>query len=215
VITQLAVALVLLTAAGLLLKSFEKLRQVDLGFRADHMLTAAYSLPHQQYSTQTSVDNFNQALIARLQQLPGIQAAGITSSLPASGDEDNTGFIPEGYEPAKGQTLISGWPSQIIGEYFHAAGIPLLRGRDFTPADREGAPLVVIVNHALAERYWPGQDPIGKRIHIGIKLCPGLRLWVKSAISRRRVSTRTRARSSINQPDNSGSRSGSSLWTEC
>jgi predicted permease len=172
VVTQLAVALVLLTAAGLLLKSFEKLREVDLGFRADHMLTAAYSLPREQYSTQSSVDNFNQALMARLQQLPGIQAFGVTSALPAAGNEDNTGFIPEGYEPPKGQTLISGWPSQIIGDYFHAAGIPILRGRNFTPADREGAPLVVIVNRALAERYWPGQDPIGKRIHIGIRETP-------------------------------------------
>ncbi|HKD74007.1 MAG TPA: FtsX-like permease family protein, partial [Ktedonobacterales bacterium] len=72
----------------------------------------------------------------------------------------------------KGQTLISGWPSQLIGDYFRAAGIPLLRGRDFTPADREGSPLVVIVNHTLAERYWPGQDPVGKRIHIGIKETP-------------------------------------------
>jgi putative ABC transport system permease protein len=172
VITQLAVALLLLTAAGLLLKSFEKLREVDLGFRADHMMTASYSLPREQYSTQGSVDSFNQALITRLQQLPGVQAAGITSSLPASGNEDNTGFIPEGYEPAKGQTLISGWPSQIIADYFRAAGIPILRGRDFTTADREGAPLVVIVNHALAQRYWPGQDPIGKRIHIGIRETP-------------------------------------------
>jgi predicted permease len=172
VITQLAVALVLLTAAGLLLKSFEKLRQVDLGFRTDHMLTASYSLPKEQYSAQTSVDNFNQTLIARLQQLPGVQAAGITSALPAAGNEDNTGFVPEGYDPPKGPTLNSGWPSQLIGDYFHAAGIPLLRGRDFTPADREGAPLVIIVNHALAQRYWPGQDPIGKRIHIGIKETP-------------------------------------------
>jgi predicted permease len=172
VITQLAVALVLLTAAGLLLKSFDKLRQVDLGFRTDHMLTASYNLPHLQYSTQASVDNFNQTLIARLQQLPGVQAAGITSALPAAGNEDNTGFFPEGYEPAKGETLFSGWPSAIIGDYFHAAGIPILRGRDFTSADREGAPLVVIVNHALAQRYWPGQDPIGKRLHIGIKETP-------------------------------------------
>jgi putative ABC transport system permease protein len=172
VITQLAVALVLLSAAGLLLKSFEKLREVDLGFRSDHMLTGSYSLPRSQYSSQISVDAFNSALMARLQQLPGVQAAGITSELPAAGSQDSTGFFPEGYEPAKGQTLNSGWPSQILGDYFHAAGIPILRGRDFTPADRDGSPLVVIVNHALAERYWPGQDPIGKRIHIGIRETP-------------------------------------------
>lgn len=172
VVTQLAVALVLLTAAGLLLKSFDKLRSVDLGFRSDHMLTASYSLPREQYSTQASVDGFNRALMERLQQLPGVQNAGITSDLPAAGSLDNTGFFPEGYEPANGQVLISGWPSQIIGDYFHAAGIPILRGRAFTPADHEGSPMVVIVNRTLAERYWPGQDPIGKRIHIGIRETP-------------------------------------------
>jgi predicted permease len=172
VTAELAVALVLLTGAGLLLRSFEKLREVNLGVKTDHRLTAAYGLPQQEYSTQASVDDFDSMLLARLQQLPGVQSVGITSQLPAQGNISNTGFVPEGYVPPKGKELTMGWPSQILGDYFAAAGIPLLRGRTFTPADSPNSPLVVIVNRTLAEHYWPGQDPIGKRIHIGIPETP-------------------------------------------
>ena len=172
VTAELAVALVLLAGAGLLLRSFEKLREVSLGVKTDHTLTAAYGLPQEQYSTQASVDGFNSLLLTRLQQLPGVQSVGITSQLPAQGNLSNTGFVPETYVPPKGKELTTGWPSQILGDYFAAAGIPLLRGRTFTAADRADSPLVVIVNRTLAEHYWPGQDPIGKRIHIGIPETP-------------------------------------------
>src|SRR5208283_2941037 len=82
------------------------------------------------------------------------------------------GFVPEGYVAPKGTNLIGAWPSRVMGSYFRAAGIPMLRGREFTEADRDGAPLVVIVNRTLAEKYWPGQDPIGKRIKIGLPETP-------------------------------------------
>jgi predicted permease len=172
VIAELAVALVLLTASGLLLRSFEKLRSVDIGFRADHTLTASYGLPQRQYSTQAAVDSFNTELLTKLRQLPGVQAVGITDLLPDSGANSNCVFVPEGYVPPKGAGMNSAWPPQVIGDYFRASGIPLLRGRDFTEADRAGAPLVVIVNRTLAEHYWPGQDPIGKRIKVGVPETP-------------------------------------------
>jgi predicted permease len=167
VIAELAVALVLLTASGLLLRSFQKMRTVDLGFRADHMLTAAYSLPRLQYSTQPAVDAFNLALRAKLEQLPGVQAVGVTTMLPASGDDGRGTFAVEGYVPPRGAGLNVAWISQVMGDYFSATRIHILRGREFTPADNASAPLVVIVNHTLAEHYWPGQDPIGKRLHRG------------------------------------------------
>jgi predicted permease len=167
VVAELAVALVLLSASGLLLRSFEKMRSVGLGFRADHTLTAAYSLPRQQYSTQASIDAFNQNLFAKLEQLPGVQAVGVTTLLPAADNEFLGTFTPEGYVSPKGAGLNLAWIPQVMGRYFEAQGIPILRGRDFTPADRDGAPLVVIVNRTLAEHYWPGQDPIGKRLHRG------------------------------------------------
>lgn len=168
VIAELGVALVLLTASGLLLRSFEKMRSVDLGFRTDHALTAFYGLPHQQYSTQVAVDAFDNTLLRKLEQLPGVQAVGVTSVLPQSGGNSSNAFIPEGYVAPKGETLNLAWASQVMGNYFRAAGIPFLRGRDFNDADRADSPLVLIVNRTLAEHYWPGQDPIGKRIHIGV-----------------------------------------------
>jgi predicted permease len=172
VVTEIGVALVLLVASGLLLRSFQKLRDVDLGFRSDHMLTASYSLPQKQYSTQVSIDAFNGTLLQQLRQLPGVEAVGITSMLPASGNSNNNAFVAEGYVPQKGAGLSLSWASWLMGDYFHAAGIPLLRGRAFTEADNPKAPLVCIVNRALAEHFWPGQDPIGKRVHWGMQETP-------------------------------------------
>ncbi len=172
VIAEVAVALVLLTASGLLLRSFEKLRSVDMGFRADHLLTAFYGLPHQQYSTQAAVDGFTDSLLIKLQQLPGVQAVGTTSLLPNGGGDSNNAFVPEGYVPHKGEGLNLAWPSSVQGDYFRAAGIPILRGRAFNKADTATSQLVVIVNRTLAEHYWPGKDPIGRRIHIGIPESP-------------------------------------------
>jgi putative ABC transport system permease protein len=167
VIAELAVALVLLTASGLLLRSFEKVRSVDLGLRTDHLLTAHYNLPRQQYGTQAAIDSFNLLLLNKLQALPGVRAVGVTSLLPVAGQDVRATFTPEGYIPAQGSRLNLVWASQLMGDYFRAAGIPLLRGRAFTPDDDAHAPLVAIVNHTLAQHYWPGQDPIGKRLHRG------------------------------------------------
>jgi predicted permease len=167
VIAELAVALVLLTASGLLLRSFDKMRSVDLGFHTDHMLTAAYSLPRQQYSTQAAIDAFNLSVQSKLEQLPAVQAVGITSLLPAANQDVRATFTPEGYSPSKEGGLNLVWAPQVAGDYFNAAGIRIVRGRAFTTADTADSQLVVIVNQKLAERYWPGQDPIGKRLHRG------------------------------------------------
>ena len=172
VVSEIAVALVLLIASGLLLRSFEKLREVNLGFHTDHMLTAMYGLPQQQYSTQASVDAFNDELLRRLEQLPGVKAAAITSQLPASGNGGNSAFLAEGYVAPKGADMDMAWPSQVMGDYFGAAGIPLLRGRGFTPSDTARSPLVAVVNRHLAEHFWPGQNPIGKRVRWGIETTP-------------------------------------------
>ena len=167
VIAELAVAMVLLTAAGLLLRSFEKLRSVPLGVKTEHLLTAGYSLPRQQYTSQAAVDAFDQGLRTRLEQLPGVEAVGFTTMLPLSTGGGLGTFTPEGYVPRKGAGLNIGWPPLVMGSFFRAVGIPIIKGRAFTDADVAGAPLVVIVNSKLAERYWPGQDPIGKRLHRG------------------------------------------------
>jgi predicted permease len=167
VVAEIAIALVLLTASGLLLRSFERMRSVDLGFRPEHVTTASYSLPQQQYATQPAVNAFNNELVRRLQQVPGVESVGLTSFLPASGNNNNQAIVAEGHVPQKGENLNLATSSQVIGDYFPTLGIPLLRGRSFTDADRAGKQLVVMVNRKLAEHFWPYKSPIGKRIRIG------------------------------------------------
>jgi len=167
VIAEIAVAMVLLAASGLLLRSFEKMRQVDLGYRPDHTLAAAYNLPREKYATQASVDEFNHELERRLQQLPGVKSVGVTSFLPASGNNTNSVFVAEGYVPPKDAGYELATIIQVEGEYLQSMGVPLVHGRYFTPDDKEGSQLVVVVNRKLAEHAWPGQDPIGKRLRIG------------------------------------------------
>ena len=173
VIAEIAVALVLLTASGLLLRSFEKMRAIDPGFRPDHALTAAYSLPRQKYSTQTAVNVFNDELLRRLREVPGVTVVGISSFLPMSGNTNNGAFVVENYVPTKGANMNLAGTSVVIGDFFPALGIHLLRGRLFNEGDnKNSAQLVVIVNRKLAQHYWPGQDPIGKRIRIGMPETP-------------------------------------------
>jgi predicted permease len=167
VVTEIAIALVLLTASCLLLSSFEKMRSVDLGFRPEHVTTASYSLPQKQYEKQSQVDTFNRELLRQLNQLPGVTATALTSMLPAGGNNNNQTFVVEGYAPPKGADMNLATVSQVMGNFFPAMGISLIRGRFFTESDRHGTQLVLIVNHKLADHFWPGQDPIGKRLRIG------------------------------------------------
>jgi putative ABC transport system permease protein len=167
VVAEIAIAMVLLTASGLLLRSFEKMRQVDLGFRPDHTLVASYGLPQKQYSTQESVDRFNRELLRRLQAFPGVKSVGLTSFLPASGNNSSSAFLAEGYVAPKDESLDLATTVTVGGDYFQAMGIPLLRGRLLTSDDRAGTQLVVVVNHKLAQQSWPGQNPIGKRLRLG------------------------------------------------
>ncbi|MGH9595619.1 MAG: ABC transporter permease, partial [Edaphobacter sp.] len=167
VIGEVAIALVLLAASGLLLRSFEKMREVDLGFQPDHTLVATYNLPRNQYKTQAVVDEFDHELLRRLQQLPGVKSVGLTSLAPDSGSNSNGVFVAEGYVPPKDTEYDLATTIQVEGDYFQAMGVPLLRGRFFTPDDKADGQLVVIVNQKLAEQSWPGQNPIGKRLRVG------------------------------------------------
>jgi predicted permease len=168
VVAEIAVALTLLTASGLLLRSFEKMRDVELGFRPDHTLAALYVLPHQHYQTQSAIDQFTKALLNDLAQLPGVDVVGITSFLPAAGNNWGIAFTIEGNVPPKGAGLNMASMSLVESNPFEALGIRVLRGRVFTESDNAGSPLVAIVNRKMAERYWPGQDPIGKRLRRGM-----------------------------------------------
>ncbi|MGC2252328.1 MAG: ABC transporter permease [Acidobacteriaceae bacterium] len=167
VVSEIAVALVLLIASGLLLRSFQKMRDVDLGFHPDHTVIAFYSLPQKQYATQASVDSFNHELLLRLKQLPATQSIGIADTVPMTGGTNNDGFVVEGYVQPKGALVNMADVDGVEGDYFRAMGISLLRGRSFTPSDIATGQLVAIVNRKLAEHYWPGISPVGKRIRVG------------------------------------------------
>ncbi|HEY6444854.1 MAG TPA: ABC transporter permease [Acidobacteriaceae bacterium] len=168
VIAEIAIAIVLVAASGLLLRSFEKMRDANLGYRTDHLIAAGYSLPHQQYSTQSAVDTFDRELLDRLGALPGVTHAAITSFLPSNGTNSNNAFVADGYVPAKPGTIDLATTIQVQGDFVAAMGTPLLRGRLFTQADDQAnAQLVTIVNKTLADQSWPGQNPIGHRLRIG------------------------------------------------
>jgi putative ABC transport system permease protein len=167
VVGEIAIALVLLVASGLLLRSFEKMRSVDLGFRPDHVLSAAYALPRQQYSTQAAVYQFNRELVRRVSQIPSVEAAGLTSFLPASGGNTNSTFVVEGYVPPPNATMNLATLMTIEGNYFQAMRIPLLNGRLFTEDDKADTQLVAVVNHKMAEHFFHGENPVGKRIRLG------------------------------------------------
>jgi predicted permease len=166
VVSEIAIALVLLTISGAFLRSFQKMRAVDPGFRPDHVLVAGYRLPLQQYSTEASTDSFNRAVVDRLSSKPGVIAAGITTVVPESGGFGETAFTIEG-EPAPNWKLKFAMFATTYGDYFRSMGIPLLDGRYFTEDDRADTALVVIINQSMAKHSWPGQRAVGKRMHVG------------------------------------------------
>jgi putative ABC transport system permease protein len=166
VIAEIAIALVLLTVSGAFLRSFQKMRSVDPGFRPDHVAVAVYQLPLGQYSTHAAAERFSQSVLDRLSAKPGIEAAGITSVLPASGGWAGAAYTIEGV-PANQWKLQFANFAIVDGDFFHAMGIPLLAGRTFTANDRADTPLVVMVNETMAKHCWPGQQAIGKRMHVG------------------------------------------------
>jgi putative ABC transport system permease protein len=172
VIAEIGFTMVLLTASGLLLRSFEKMRRAELGFQPDHTLVATYALPKEKYGTQAAVDAFNKEILHRLRAVPGITKAGLTSFLPIY-SSDQGGFIAEGSpSAANGNLQDFATQSDVSGDYFDAAGIPLILGRLFTEADNAGGQPVVIVNRKLAEKSWPGQNPLGKRLRGGMQGVP-------------------------------------------
>lgn len=166
VVAEIAIALVLLTISGAFLRSFQKMRAVDPGFRSDHVLVASYQLPLTQYSTNTSANTFNRAVVDRLASKPGIVSVGMTNILPASGLYGGSGYTLEGAAVDTWKLKFSMF-AIIYGDYFQAMSIPLLDGRYFTNDDRSNSSLVVIVSQSMAEHSWPGQRVVGKRMHFG------------------------------------------------
>jgi predicted permease len=162
VVAEVALALVLLVGAGLLMRSFWKLQQADSGFQAERVLTASLSLPGARYREAPKVAAFQEQLLERLAALPDVQVAGLTSDLPWTGYDENASFNIEGRASAPDDRPSARYHF-VSPDYFRAIGVPLLEGRFFNVADRQGAPRVVLINQSLAERYWAGESAVGKR----------------------------------------------------
>ena len=166
VVVEIAVALMLVTAAGAFVRSFAKMRSVDPGFSPAHVLVARYQLPVNHYATHAAVTAFDEAVVNRLSAQPGMVSVGLGNSLPGSASWGAAAYTVEG-EPASTWHLQFAPFATVDGKYFQALGISLLDGRRFEDDDRADSVPVVMVNRSMAQHLWPGQRAIGKRIHVG------------------------------------------------
>ena len=165
-IVEVALSIVLLVGSALLLRSFSRLTHVDPGFRADNVLAFRIALPEATYPQTYNRIAFFDRLLADLEALPDVTAAGIVQSMPLRGDYMLVFAIQGRPQPAPGDELSANYRS-ASPDYFRALGIPLLRGRAFTQQDTDKSPLVAIVDDAFVRRHFPNEDPVGHRIDIG------------------------------------------------
>ena len=169
VVSEIALAVVLLASAGLLIKSFIRLQQVDRGFNTDNILTMVIRLPDARYPEDAQLVTFFNQAMERVRQLPTVKSAGMINFLPLYGGlGSNTGFKIKGQpEPPPGQGPSTDVRVVDAG-YFPAMGIPLLRGRNFTEIEQREAKRVILINEALARKYFPNQDPLGQRLDVAM-----------------------------------------------
>jgi predicted permease len=164
VVSEVSLACILLIGAGLMLRSLLNQLNLDSGFQKEHVLTASLSLPHATYNKDEKGALFFEQLATNLRSLPGVEKAGVGSDLPWTGyDENAGGFTIEGKKPPPHDEFRGRYHMATPG-YFEALGIPLLAGRLFNEGDKKDAPQVIIVNRAMVERYWPGENVVGKRL---------------------------------------------------
>ena len=167
VVSEIALALVLLIGAGLLMKSFVHLQNVNPGFNPKNVTTAELSLPLLKYPRGKPVIDFYAEVLRQVQTLPGVQTAAFTNVLPLSGSNTDNSFHIEGRNEMQTKVFPDEEVRSITPDYLRVLQTSLLRGRFFTEADNADAPGVVIVNQVMAKKYWPGEDAIGKRINFG------------------------------------------------
>jgi putative ABC transport system permease protein len=163
IVSEIALALLLLCGAGLMLRSFLRLNRVNPGFEPDHLLTMKIALPSAAYTTAAQTSAYLDRLLGRLQSLPGMRDAAATTMLPLSGESDWGSFQIVGRPPQDWAHASAAEARSVSANYFRTLGIPLLRGRAFTPADAKTRN-TVIISETMAKKFWPGQDPIGQHI---------------------------------------------------
>ena len=161
-VAEVALAVVLAVGAALLAQSFLRLRQVDPGFRTENVLTAGLSLPGASYPETRAVGVLAGRLLERVETLPQVRSAAVTTALPLSGLSWTSDFTVEGWPAGREGTEFH--RRAVSPGYFRTLGVPLLQGRVFTAADGAEAPPVVVINESLARRYFDGEDPVGRRV---------------------------------------------------
>lgn len=166
VVTEMALALMLLIGAGLLIRSFARLSNVELGFNPQNVLTAMTMLPESRYSAPNRQAAFFKEAIRRIEALPGVESVAAADSVPLLTNDTGSVSVEGRPEPKLGGVWIQAERPKITPGYFRAMGIPLLRGRTFTWADNETSLPVAIVSEAAARLYWPNEDAIGKRVSV-------------------------------------------------
>ncbi len=162
VITQVALALILLAAAGLTLKSFWNSQHAPLGFDPEHILTMTIALPESRYDSNEKLNNFYRVLIAKIEALSGVEAAAIGENVPFDNTEWDSSFHIVGTPRARPGEEPSAEVNVVSPDYFRVMKMPILRGRNFGPEDRAGQPRSVLIDDELARRYFPGQNPVGQ-----------------------------------------------------
>lgn len=167
VIAEVAVSLILLIGAGLLINSFLRLRTVDPGFRSNNLLTMSIVLPQTKYPDQAQRSAFYTELVRRIETLPGVKSAAVTNWIPLVSQGDSIGFSVEGRPDPVGSKRPTVVTRVIHPHYFRTMGIQFLEGREFGDQDRVDSPAVAIISETMARRFWPGEDPTGKRITPG------------------------------------------------
>jgi putative ABC transport system permease protein len=161
---EVALSLMLLMGAGLMLRSFWQLLQVQPGFNAQNLLAVELSLPQERYATDAQRAQFYQQLLERLEAMPGVQAAAVVNHPPFSGRRGINGFNLEGQPAGRGvETPLADF-RVISPTYFQLMGIPVLQGRALSTTDQADKQRVVVINQAFADRYWPGENPLGRRL---------------------------------------------------
>ena len=167
VVSEVALAVVLLVGAGLLIRSFQRLRQVNTGFTPDNVLTMRMVLPMPKYAKQEARRAFYDEALRRVEELPGVESAGMITFLPLSFNGMNFSFSVEGRVSPGDMKLPFALYRVVSPDYFRTMGIPLQRGRFFDAHDTADSQPVIVISRRLADQYWPGEDPTGKRLKIG------------------------------------------------
>src|SRR5947199_172620 len=201
VVGEVSLALVLLVGAGLLVRSFIRLNNVNPGFDTRDVLAARIRLTPARYPAGAQQTLFFDNMLASLQAHPGVQSASLAGTLPLSGNMFMLAFDPRTVRPDYPEPIMILRLSVISPDYFTTFRIPLRRGRGFTAEDRAGAPLVAVINRATADQLWPGQDPIGRQLTIGGPRGPGAPITIVGLIDNlRSASLDTRPQPEIYRP---------------